>query len=254
MDNVQSFLIQEFQKRKQRNPNFSLRAFSKWLDISPAQLSQMMTGKRTITVRTLKKITDRIGSTPFEQNELINALLKDHSILENRQTKQVLHLQEDRFRFISDWYHMAILSLTKLPNKNADPRWVARQLGISIEEASHALLRLQRLGFIETEPEFKQICDPLEVVSDFPSVAIQKYHKQNLALAAEKIETVPLPLRQFQSLSLTMNPAQMTKFKKLIDRFLEQSSDLADQGPLRERTDVYHLNVQLFPVTQTKES
>jgi transcriptional regulator with XRE-family HTH domain len=254
MQKAQEFICQEYALRKKRNPNFSLRAFARWLDISPGQLSQMMTGKRTITPETLKKIGQRLGLSPAEKKLLMSSLMKDHGFIEGGEIKSGLNLKDDQFRLIADWYHIAILSLSKIKGAQADPRWVARRLGISMEEAHGALLRLQRLGLIETKPVFRQICEAMDIVSEIPSEAIRKYHKQNLALASEKLELVSLELRQFQSLSMLLNPSSLKLFKKLIDDFLAEAAVAAEsnQNP-SSAVEVYNLNVQLFPVTQTKE-
>lgn len=251
MTNSRELIIEEFHKRRARNPNFSMRAFAQWLGISPAQLSQMMTGKRTITLKTMQKITNRLGLSPIEKKRVVNSLLKDKKFIETSENKQTLHLEEDQFRMISDWYHFAILSLTKLKDAQADPRWVARRLGISVEEANQAMLRLERMGILQLKPIFKQIGEPIEVASKIPSEAIRKYHKQNLSLAIEKVDTVPLELRELQSISLTLNPQNVTDFKEHIDEFLAQSSELSEKI---NGTEVYHLNVQLIPMTVIKEN
>lgn len=247
MLNAQELLINELNRRKSANPNFSLRSFAKWLGLSPAQLSQMLTGKRTITVKSMKKISERLGLSPNERHSLAGSLLQTETELHE---KQYLRLRDDEFHLISDWYHMAILSLTKIKGAKADPRWVARRLGLSLEEAHQALLRLERLGIIETKPQFRQISPPLEMVSEVPSEAIRKYHIQNLTLAAEKIELVEVSKRQFQSISIPLNPEKIEKFKKLIDSFLASAHELSRKN---EGQEIYNLNVQLFPVTILKE-
>jgi uncharacterized protein (TIGR02147 family) len=250
MQNPVEILNQEFNKRRTRNPNFSLRSFAKWLKISPAQLSQMMTGKRPVTLNSVKKISERLELSPIEKKALINSLLKDKDFIQPNTDKKLVHMQEDQFRVISDWYHFAILSLTKLKEAKADPRWIARRLGINVEQAHQAMLRLERMGIIQTKPDFKQICEPIEVVSTVPSDAIRKYHKQNLGLATEKIDTIPLHLREYQSISIPLNPKHVKLFKKHIDDFLEQASELSDK---QNGMEIYNLNVQLFPVTTIKE-
>jgi len=250
MQSAQELLQSEFSKRKERNPNFSLRSFAKWLGISPAQLSQMMTGKRAITLKLMKKISDRLGLSPSEKKAVFTSMLKNKDFLFEADEKQLLKIQEDKFRLIADWYHLAILSLTKLPGAQSDPRWIARRLGLSFEQAHQALLRLERVGVIQMKPKFQQLGEPFEVVSDTPSEAIRKYHKQNLNLAIEKIDTVTNTLRQYQSLSIPVDPKQIESFKKLIDDFLKQASDLSDKNKGKE---IYHLNVQLFPVTTIEE-
>lgn len=250
MQTPQELLTSEFDKRKKRNANFSLRSFAKWLGISPAQLSQMMTGKRPITLNTLKKITDRLGLSPLEKKNLLHSILKDKDSEPVVETK-MRQMQEDEFRLISDWFHFAILILSQVKGANPDPRWIARRLGIGVAEAHQALLRLERLGVIQTKPVFKQLGDPISVLSSVPSDAIRKYHKQLLGLAMEKIETVPVHQREFQSISIPLSPKNIGIYKKAMDDFLEQVSHMTEDYP---GSEIYHMNVQLFPATLIKES
>ncbi len=245
---AQSFLAVEFKERKARNPNFSLRSYARWLNISPSQLSQMLSGKRPVTLSILKKINSKLNLSPLENQKLIQTVLKKKNIIcESNTLKQKTLIQEDVFKIISDWYHLAILSLSKLSNCKSDPRWIANKLGISVEQANIAIQRLVRLNILKTKPTLKQVCEPFEAISQIPSQAIRKYHKQNLNLAIEKIETVPNQFRQFQSLSLAIDPDKIHDFKILMDDFLDQAALLAQNSQAKE---IYNLNVQLFPVTK----
>ncbi|WP_413293816.1 TIGR02147 family protein [Bdellovibrio sp. HCB185ZH] len=248
MQTAQELLKLEFDKRRERNPNFSLRAFARYLEVSPAQLSQMMAGKRTITVKSMKKMGSRLDLSPTEKSEIAQSLLKEGS--SQAEETHRIKLDQDRFQVISDWYHFAILSLTRIKDSQPDPRWIARRLGISVEEAHQAVLRMERMGILQTKPKFKQVGSLLDVDSKIPSEAIRKYHKQNLDLAIEKIDTVENSLRQIQSLSIPVNPKKIEAFKKLIDDFLENASDLSDKSA---GTEVYSLNVQFVPVTNPLE-
>ena len=253
MTQAQEFLTSEYEKRKKLNASFSLRSFAKWLGVSPAQLSQMMAGKRAITPESLTKIVDRVGVSPSERHDLLASLVSPQTPVSTERQR----LADDEFRLFADWYHLAILSLTKTKGAKADPRWIARRLGISVDDANKALSRLLRLKIIETSPNFRQISQPFEVTSDIPSEAIRRYHKQNLELAASKIETVALELRQYQSVALPLKPSQIPAFKKMIDQFLDRASESADSS-LSASAEIYHLNVQLFPVSKpvsvTKDS
>ena len=50
---------------------------------------------------------------------------------------------------IADWYHFAILELTRLSEFRADSRWIARVLDISVDEVNVALQRLIRLDLLD---------------------------------------------------------------------------------------------------------
>ncbi len=250
---AQNILLLEFEKRKKRNNNFSLRSFARYLGFSPAQLSQMMSGKRPVTLNMAKKIIEKLDYSPQEKQHFLQVLLKDKSIETTPSGPLKRQLEEDQFRVISDWYHLAILSLTKLKEAKSDPQWIACKLGISILNAHQALLRLVRLGLLKLSPKLIQVGEPFEVVTKIPSEAIRKYHKQNLNLAIEKIEEVPMKLREFQSVSIVIHPTKIPQFKKLIDDFLDQAMAMAP-AQSQPGSEVYHVNVQMFPVTKIKEN
>lgn len=251
MQSPREFLKQEYVRRRAQNPNFSLRSFAKWLKISPSQLSQMLSGKRKITLKILKKMSGKLSLSPIEKKQLLSLTYEGLDFLEEPVANKYLQLKEDQFRLIADWYHLAILSLTKVKGAKSDVRWISRRLGISMEDAEQALCRLQRLGILQLKPEFKQIGNAFEVSSNISSEAIRKYHKQNLNLAAEKLESVGVSYREFQSISLSMNPDKVQEIKPLIDEFLDSisSSFESPQG-----AEVYNMNVQLFPVTLIKDN
>ncbi|MES2801826.1 MAG: TIGR02147 family protein [Bdellovibrionota bacterium] len=240
----------EFSERQKKNPKFSLRAYSRWLGLSPAQVSQIMSGKRSLTVKSLNKISDKLGLSPYEQKKYLFALSSDKNSVTTKVQQKTL--AEDQFHLITDWYHLAILSLTRVKDAKSDPRWISQQLGISVQQANEAISRLIRVGCLQIKPTFKQIGEPFEVASDIPSAAIRKHHQQNLQLAAQKIEQVPVENRQFQSLSFPMSLKMVPKFKILIDAFLEDASAMTEKST-KQQEEVFQLNVQLFPVTQIQK-
>lgn len=251
--NGQSLLVAEFQKRRERNPNFSLRSFARWLDVSPAQVSQVMSGKRPVTFAVAERMAERFSLSPSERRALLSQVIKrkQTSSAQSLGVPPRTPISEDSFRLISDWHHLAILSLTKIPGARPDPRWISRRLGISSEEANSALQRLCRIGVLELTPKFKQIGNPFEVASDTPSEAIRRYHHAMLNLASEKIDTVSNQHRQLQSISIPVDPSLLAKFKVLIDEFLDEATELAQRG---SPSEVYNLNVQLVPATLIEDT
>ncbi|MES2801164.1 MAG: TIGR02147 family protein [Bdellovibrionota bacterium] len=250
MENNFEFISVEFKDRKKRNPLYSLRAFAKFLELSPAQLSQVMNGKRPLTAKAVKKIASKLGYSPKKIEKMLIDSLRESNSLDKKTDK--LNLEEDKFRTISDWYHLSMLSLIRLAEVKSDPRWIANKLGISVQQVSDSIKRLERLNIISTKPFLQQISDPLEVTSDVPSEAIRKYHKQNLDLAKEKIETVSNSLREYQSISIPISLKSISKYKKLIDEMMSEAVLMSKNNGLA--TEVYHLNAQFFPVTKLNQN
>lgn len=59
---VRCYLEKELRRRKAQNTRYSLRAFARDLDISPALLSMVINGHRRVTKRLIRKIDRRSQS------------------------------------------------------------------------------------------------------------------------------------------------------------------------------------------------
>lgn len=215
--------------------------------MSPAQLSLLINGKRNLTSKQASKIIDKLNLT---KNEAVNLLSDTAPLLEKLKTNMTdLHsLSDEEFNLISDWTHFAILSLSRLKNNKSNAKWIAKKLGIDPIKAMEAFLRLQRLGLIEiTSNSFKQSKRPLTTTTDVPSAAIRRYHKQNLDLAREKIETVPIGRREFSAITMAVNPTKINKVKKMINEFKQLVCQELEDDQVSE---VYTLSIQLFPLTE----
>lgn len=248
--NVRVFLSNEFASRVQRNPAYSLRSFSRSLGVSPASLSQILTGKRPLTRKTALKIADRLFLSPVEKRSfLVTAFGLETPTDEAFVSKTELQeLEIDKFRLISDWHHYAILGLAGLEKNQANPEWISKQLRISRKEAREAFQRLVRLGLIQrvgtrirrTSPFFKVATRPHEN-------AIRKYHSQNLRKASDVLEDPKSAVELFSGITMAVNEQKLPEARDLIRQFRRKLSELVETG---NKTRVYTLSVQLFPISE----
>ncbi len=70
-------------------------------------------------------------------------------------------MASDQFRFVADWYHMALLELFSLQDFYSKPSWMARKLNLDESLVVEALARLQRVGLV------KSVEGQLKVTEDF---------------------------------------------------------------------------------------
>ncbi len=234
---INTLLKKELEKRQRNNPAYSLRAFATFLEISPAALSQMISGKRGVSSKRFEQVIERLGLPMTELRPLIKSdKVRGESVL-----------KDDEFKLISEWYHFAILSLGELKSCRADSRWIARRLNIPMGTANEALVRLERMGIIAIKDgRFKQTTLPLTTTTDVPSGTIRQYHKSILGLAQNKIESTPVELREFSALTMAINTKNILKAKKLVKEFKEDMLELLETGT---KDEVYQLGIQLFPLT-----
>ncbi len=64
------------------------------------------------------------------------------------------------------------------------------------------------------------------------------------------LKQVPLEKREYTSITMAIDPKNIPRARRLIDRFQDKVVAILESG---EPTEVYNMNVQLFPLTQIRE-
>ncbi len=233
-----------------RNPNYSLRSLAKRMGISPALLSQLMTGTRNLTKDTAKKISTTLAISPTQSARIEGEIARNKPRSDEGLSSAPKLIDDDTFRLIADWYHYAILSLAEVPKNSFSKTWVARRLGITPDEADAALTRLCRLGLITTSGKkptlgFKRSGPPIETTKDVPSAAIQKHHQQNLEKAQIALYKNTVDERYFGSITAAIDTANLPELKKLLRSF---RSSFRKKVATSKKTQVYQFCIQLFPI------
>ncbi|MES3038314.1 MAG: TIGR02147 family protein [Bdellovibrionota bacterium] len=242
--NWQVYLKEDLALRQSKNSKFSLRSYSRLLEMSPSHLSYILNGKRKVAAKTAIHLHKKLGVAASEAVEWLDTTYSE------KPTKQNKVLREEEFSPISEWYYYAILGLSNLDNNVADPFWISKRLKISPMTADLALKTLINNGQIKiVGPQFRQIPSRHITTEDVPSSAIRRCHKQILELAKEKIETVPVESREYSSTCLPIDPKKMKNAKKLIRDFREKFMKEMDVG---KKSEVYYLAMQFFPVTEER--
>lgn len=251
MQAYQLTLLELFEERRLRNPAYSLRAFARSCGVSPASLSQILSGKRRLTLKSARLISERLAFAPDERERFLRTTDAPTRDREDRELGPRQRLDTERFRLIADWYHFAILSLGELPNHEATPDWVAEKLGISQAEAEGALKRLRSLGIIRIRGgKLKQISQPLVSTNDVPSTALRKHNRQMLQRAELALETIPVEWRDIGTMTMALDPKKLPQAKRLIRRFRQQIAALCETG---NPVLIYHFSTMLFPANRPEK-
>lgn len=249
MLSINDILKIELERRQKLNPAYSLRAFARYLETSPATLTQVIAGKRKLGRKTAEKVVLKLNLSPQEENQILGSLNRDTSNssapLERNQ------LSEEVFAAISNWYHLAIISLGELEVHSADPRWIARKLDIKVKDANTALMRLETLGYIKIENNrIIPTTPPISTTDEISSASVRNYHHQILDLAHLKLDEVELEKREFSSVTMAIHKKNLPKAKALIKKFKRELSNLLEHG---EKDDLYNFSIQLFPLSRDIE-
>lgn len=257
------YLRQELQTAMDRNPAFSLRAWAKKMGFANhSLLSLLLNGKRPILVKHLPKILKGL-SLKGEERRYFEAMVRlenadspaERDLYETRlrelhPRRQVSFVEVEKYRMIADWYHMAILEMTRLEDFQSDPEWISRRLGtkVSVQQIHEAIDRLIALGLLREEgSQLQKTQERLTTPKDYASQAIRTHHKQVMAQAASALESQALTERDFNSCAMTIRRESLPRAKEIIAEFRKKMSEHLESHPGDE---VYQLSVQFFRLTE----
>lgn len=109
---------------------------------------------------------------------------------------------------------------------------------------------LLKLGLLKRAPDGKleQAHRELQYLKEVRSLAIQKFHKQMMALAVTAIDKDGHSERDVSSLTVCVKSDDYDAIKKRIEEFREELNQKFSCIP-KEGTHVLQINFQLFPLT-----
>lgn len=260
-------LKKHFAERLEENPRYSLRAFSRDLAISPSRLSEILNGKQGLSGEWAEKISSRLQMSSREADEFYQKVLASDarakgvrqaaiSRLEQASGQDYLAVQADAFKIIADWYHFALMELTKLKSFRPSSQWIAKKLGISVYEAKLAGDRLARLGLMEKgRARWRLTNKTLTTSNGVPSEAIRKFNRQILEKSREAVSFQPVEERDISSLTLAVRKKDIPVVIEKIRKFRREiNSELEQAVPDGGADEVYSLAIQFFRLTEKEKS
>jgi uncharacterized protein (TIGR02147 family) len=192
-----TILRQWLSERIEVNPAYSLRAMARAFDVSPGFLSQVMSGRKRVTTERAIQFSQvmKLG------DEATTALLMAAAVESARSGTKARALLEriagestagsdyqsvelERFKALSQWYHLAILDLSETIDFRAEPTWLAKRLRISPLQVAGALDRLRDLGLlVKKDQTWRKAQARIRVSAKQSNAAIREYHKQMIGKA-----------------------------------------------------------------------
>jgi len=244
-------LREELDRIQKRNPSFSLRSFSKKLELSPATLSRVLSGKRSVSLPLARKISEKLGLSDEQKAQVLAPIELRESKLRSR-TFADRQLNADTFQAVADWHHFAILSLLETDGATSDVSWISKRLAIPERTASAALARLGRLGLLAKDENgaWKGTGNSHHSPDGIPSPAVRKAHRQALSLGRQALDRIPVERRDFTTLMMAIDPEKLPEAVKILREARTRVNNLLEGG---KRKQVYMLAIQLFPIDQIEE-
>lgn len=256
MRDISKLLNEEFKKRKASNRSYSLRAFSRDLKVSSGFLSEVLSGKKRVSVDKAMALSRTLGwswrdTQIFLQTAQLDSATSKHArrFIKSEIKKTELqygifrNLKIQHFSPISNWYYFAIIEMTELAGFSDDPSWIANELQLDVQTATSALQYLKHYKYIYKNSKGRWIKNSNNAVKDVPSSEIRKFHRQHLMNAERAIENQSFDKRHFSGITLAIDSKNIPKAINLITEFRSKMSVLMET---ETKNSLYHLAVQFF--------
>ncbi len=260
------FLKDRFDHLKQTNPNFSYRYFNKKAGLkSPGHLKMVMDGQINIGQKGMYGVCRGLGLSEKEGRFFENLVNfnqakefndKDQyykELLGSYPAKHPEIMGSNHYKIFAHWYYICILELIRLHSFREDACWISKKLKpqIPVVKVKRAIKDLLDMGLIkrtkdgELERTDKMIATP----SQIHNLAIMKFQQQLTKLAWKAIERDPSKDRENSTITIALSDDQFSKVKDKIQEFRDEIHSLLEATEEGIKTNVAHINLQLFKLT-----
>lgn len=255
-DNI---LTTYFERKKLNNPKYSLRALARDLDLSASYVSQVMTGKKTLSESRIKDFVRVLELDDIAVIQLRRSMNLDQDYSGKPISGDDLNflskyspLEEKKYHILSDWYNIAIMDLTTTIGFQSDPHWIAKRLGLSVLEVEIALERLLEAKLImKKDGAYIKSENKMRLPTSRSKQIIRKFHKQMIEKAYQELHhntsEDDFRARLITGATFAIKKDQIEDIQKHIHEKLYEIGELSAKENCDE---LYQLNIQFFPLTK----
>jgi uncharacterized protein (TIGR02147 family) len=227
------FMEDMIRYRKQTEKGFTVaKACQALRRCSPALISNILAGKRKLTVDRVGEVATVLGLTQRERHYLKEWLLRsDRPAQSDREADDDSRSSGHKRRRVSsfllrDWINPYVKDAVRLESVQVDRDALYRELGgiASQERINQALKFLLQHGYLRTNQAGKLVeSEPLNVLGDEDAdEKIRKFHKKTLDIAKAGLDTWPIEERLAQAMLIPLDAAAYGELLELIQEFGEK--------------------------------
>ena len=248
--------IKEDLSRKQKvNPQYSLRAYARHLGLHSATLSMVLKGQRSLPAKNITQVAQKLALAPKDQSLFFESFYKIKAKLDDIKIDLAnddrFMLDESYYKVIAEWEHYGLLTLFDLIEFDPSTKEISERLDITLNRSEVVLNNLVSAGLVKIGENGKLAATHSQVrtTSDIQSNALKQSHLENLELAKQKLEEIEVALRDFSSTTVAIDLEKLPEAKTIIREFRQKMTALLRDG---EKTEVYQLAIQFYPLTKLK--
>ena len=232
---TRELLKKEYDKRRLKNQYYSLRAFSRDLELSKTLVSDVINKNKQISKRSCIHIARKLDIEDY----LLEKMIFENTVACPKENYRELSCEE--FDKIATLLHFTILGYLK-----KDTQVSKEDLFKAIEkdnfEIESCISNLIELNLIEQNDCYlKRTKRPITTTSDIPSDSIKKYHDSSLDEIKRCLKEVEVELRDITSSTFLMKKENMIYLKEEIKKIKRKIEKKFENN--QTEYNIYQLNI-----------
>ena len=258
------FLKKDLENKKEKNGEYSLRAYAKFLGMSHGSLSMVLAGKRGISTPTIDKIAEKLNLS-FQDKELfrLSALSafarskKEKNIAKNKvqtliKDSNIKMIKENDIAIINHWLYIAVFEVISSFDVTTF-KSLSDYFPKHTDRLQSVLAALQKLDVISSNDQgYSAVVRGIQTFNDIPSQSIKEFHATVCQKAIQSLSEHDVQTREFQNTILMFPLKKLKPAKKLIRNFIINFNDFVfdDFDPQnlssQDEAKIYSLSINFF--------
>lgn len=252
-EKITSFIQSEYEKRKEKNPRYSMRAYANALNIEHSTLSKILAQKRPLTFETANKILSALDIQTSIKNSLLLTLSDPSSYEGKREDSEYVTLTEEELEKTYRWYFFAILSALEIPTIKPTSEGLAEFLELDSQVTQSSVSLLIKMGAIQknknNELELTGKC--YTTTNEVKSSALVRAHVDHMEQAIRYIESSKKQ-SDYSGMTVAIPIEKLSEAKRRIKEFRRSFGSWLSEDSF-PKTDVYRFNLQFFPLSKNRD-
>jgi uncharacterized protein (TIGR02147 family) len=248
----------EFKKRSEKNARFSLRSYAAKLELHPSALSRILAGKQEVSQQAGVLIVQKLGLTAEESRRFLQSIVESRKQRECERLGQALNAKDLRPKVVpmnfEDFHTLgcltaaAVMELTQITGCKNDAAWIAKRLGADEKHVREILQAMMAKNVLTIDGDSLKKSDVhTTTVNPGETAAIRQSHQEEiLKCAVSSLRKDPFGVRGHYGMTMAVDPLKIAEANQRIHQFMEEICDFLEAG---NRTEVYQLGIQIFPLT-----
>lgn len=257
------FLKDFYTRKKSESSFYSHRVFATQVGLDTSYLAKVLMKKRHLAARSVARVAEYCGLQGRDA-ECFEALVHFAKAKTERESRvhfeRVLALRDvdsrtlvrDQYEYFTRWNYPALRAVIEYFDSRGDYAALGAELNppIGAREARKAVRLLERLGLVRKDDTGRYVQTDAAVTTgpQWSSAAIQAFQEETIGLARESLARYPKHTRDISTITMAISREQLNEIGERIREFRSSLITYVNEGARPDR--VYHLNLQLVPLTR----